>query len=936
MKRNTRTNVDRELEHQKARGVQAPRWARLLVERTTAVQDRPYVLSDLDEEFEKRSGEDAGAARRWYRGQAVRSAIAGLRGRRTWRRIEAKERDRRATEASRRSRPRPVSADTWFGSLARDLRWSLRMNRRKPLSTLVMSLSLGLGIGAVTSTYVLMHAVLFQPPVGLEDPERLVAIYTEVEGEKIYGATSYADFAELGERVPSLADAAAFTLRALSFGEESPFNVLAEEVTGNYFEVTGIRPIRGRAFDSTETHVGSPQAVVVLGYDLWLRQFDGDEEVVGKTVTLGSRPFTVLGVAPPKLVSRRAPLRPDVWIPLGAMEAGTRSPAFEDRLQDRGERSFFVLGRLRPGARESELSAQLASASLALQAEEPKWSEPGRVRQFQALPERESRINPHARMLFLAVGAFLLGVTSLVCLIACFNVASLTMARTSARRAEFALRRSLGATRSRLISMLLVEALIPTAAGTLVALACARLVVWRLASIELPNAFPLTLSAELDGRVLTFSLVVALLSWLAFCLLPALRGTRGGLGVGGRGVAGGGLGLRSRNSIVIVQCAAALVLLVGTSLFARSLQSAVDLDLGMRTDGLALVSKDLSASDVEPEVALARFDELRRHLESLPEIEDVSYSRGVELTLAQRPANVVVRVPGQVLDEASAPVLSNVVSPGYLAMLDVPMVAGRRFQESDVVGEAAVAVINEAFAERYWPQGDALDRTFEVTGDEHAGTSRSFRVVGIARDGKYIDFDDERRPYFWSPFAADPATRAVFLARGRGGAREVAGVLAREVTLEPGEVRSVPPSSLESQVAIQFAHLRIASALLGFGSALGLFLAIIGIYGLVDLAVGERRREMAIRLAVGADQSQVFRAVLLDGLRAAAIGVGLGLVVALPAARALRSVLWGVGAGDPVSFGMGAGLLLMAALAASAVPAARILRLDPVRSLRED
>ena len=912
-----------------------PRWARVLVERTTAAQDRRYVLSDLEEEFEARA-EDPVRARRWLRRQVFRSALAGLRGRRTWSRIEHLDSARRATAAARRSTMRAPTLGSWFGEVVRDLRWSLRLNGRKPLSTLVMALSLGLGIGAVTSTYVLMHALLFQAPVGLHDPDRLVSIYTDVEGEKTYGATSYPDFVDLAERVPALQGVAAFTLRAVAFGEETSFNVLAEEVTGNYFEVTGIRPSPGRAFDASETTVTSPQAVVVLGHDFWRRQFDGDAGVIGRTVDLDSRPFTVIGIAPPRLVSRRAPLRPDIWVPLGALEAGARSDRLEARLHDRTERPFFVLARLRAGAADAELDAQLAATSAALQSEQPSWAEVGRARQFRALSERESRINPHARMLFLAVGGFLLAVTSLVCLIACFNVASLTMARTAVRRAEFALRRSLGATRRRLVSMLLIEALIPTVAGTLLALVCARVVGWRISNIDLPNAFPLTLSAELDARVLAFSLLVALGAWLAFCLLPALRGTRGSLRAGGRGVAGADRGLRSRNRIVVVQCAAALVLLVGTSLFSRSLRSAVDLDLGMRTEGVATVSKDLSAAGLTSEVALGRFEELRRRLAALPEIEQVAYARGVELTLTQSPSEVDVRVAGSAPDEASVPVLRNLVSAEYLSLLEVPMLAGRRLEKADASGSANVAVINRTFAERFWPGGDALERTFEIGGPTAADGTRSFRVVGIADDGKYVDFDDDRQAYFWTPFSTEPVQRAVFLVRGRAGADELAGLLAREVEREPGEVRSVPPSTLESQVSIQFAHLRIASALLGLGSALGLFLAIIGIYGLVDLAVGERRREMAIRMAVGADQRQVFGAVLLDGFRAAGLGVVLGLVVALPAARALRSVLWGVGAGDPLSFGLGASLLLAAALAASAVPAARILRLDPVRSLRED
>lgn len=915
-----------------------PQWATSLVEWATAPEDRPYVLSDLEEEFERRAEESPAAARRWYRGQALRSAVAGLQGRLTWRRLRDLQRRTRphpSRRPERRAVVRSSSLGAWGAQMVRDLRWALRTNGRRPMSLLVVTLSLGLGIGAVTSTFALLQAVLFQDPVGLEQPERLVSIYTHEPGEKTYGSSSYADVRELGERVPALDGVAAFTLRAVAFGREAAVNVLAEEVTGNYFEVTGIRPRIGRAFGAAESPMEAPSALVVLGHDFWVRRFGADPEVVGASITLDARPFTVIGIAPEGLVSRRAPLRPDLWVPLGALDGGARLERFRNRLHDHDERGFAVMGRLAPGTGRVALDAQLEATSSALAVEVPSWSRGEQSRRFLALSERESRVNPHARTLFTAVGIFLLGVTALICLIACFNVASLTMARTAARRSELALRRSLGATRARLVSMLLVEALVPTLFGVAVALATTRLVVWRLQSVELPNAFPLTLSAELNGRVLLFSLGIAMVCWLGFCLAPALRGAGlGSMAAGGRGIAAGALGSRARQTVVVLQCAAALILLVGTGLFGRSLQAAVDFDLGMRTEGVAAVSKDFSVSDLTEQVAMDRFEQIRQELAALPEVEEAAFARSVELTIAQAPLPARVSVTGRVADAVGedAPVYRNLVSPGYLDLLDVPMVAGRRLRPGDGGG---VAVVNESFAERYWPEGEALGRTFAVASADAVNEQNEFRVVGVSRDGTYIDFDDRSQPYFWTPFAHEPGRSAVFLVRGRASAKELAGLLSREVELAPGEVRRVPPSTLDEQVSIQFAHLRIASSLLGIGSVLGLFLAVIGIYGLVSLAVGERRKEMAIRMAVGAGQSQVFRAVLLDGVRAAGIGLVLGVVVAIPFARLLRSVLWGVGSADPVSFGVGAVLLTVAAVAASAVPAARLLRLDPVASLRD-
>ncbi len=838
-------------------------------------------------------------------------------------------------------------------NLLQDLKYGFRSLRRTPLTLIVTVLSLGLGIGAATSVFSVVNAFLFRPS-GYAEPESLVALYTSRDDGKLYGKTSFADYSDLLEAVAALEDAAAFGYDALKLGDETSSQILVTEVvSGSYFSVLGVRPVTGRGFLPAETEVGKAERVVVISHDLWLRRFAGDPSVVGRTIRLGARAFTVVGVAPDALASRKPALRTDVWIPLGVAGVSDRHDAA--KLARRESRGYTVIGRLREDATREQLEAQLAVVGKRLHQEySEEWQDDrGEARVFSALSERESRLNPDARGVFWVLSSFFLGATGLILLIACSNVASLFLARAHQRRRETAVRTALGASRRRLLGMFLAESLLPGLAGGVLGIAVAWIATRAMSSVSLPIAVPIHFDFGLDGRVLGFALVLGLVSSLVFGLAPALAGTGGNLLPSLKSDSTGGSGSRRfglRNLLVSAQVAACLILLVGAGLFIRSLEGAATMDLGFRTERIAVMSKalpgdlrgDVARGDEADRTAGSRYvRDLVAHLAAQPEVEDAQAAQGVELTMLSGGAAAVSVSGYQPGAEESLQVHFNRVTPGYLEMLAVPLRAGRTLRASDSEGAPRVAVINESFAARYWPGKEAIGRRFTADdrqgpGVDNDGTPRTYEVVGVARDGKVVDVDDPPMPYFWASLYQDPAPRFSLLLKGSDSAEAMLPVLRREVEIAEGEVTMVPPGTLADMVDIQFLHLRLAARILGWGGLFGLVLAVIGIYGVVAFAVTQRTREIAIRVAIGAQRGQVLRQIARQGLTLAAAGLLVGLAVILPLARLLRSQLFEMSPADPVAVGGGAGILLLAALVASFVPASRATRIEPIRALREE
>lgn len=913
-----------------------PRAMRALLTLALPRKDRAYALADLEEEFEERVRRDGvGPARRWYRGQALRSLRPLLRGRLAGAVAGGR---RMTTEGGR-----PATGGGWgmgMQNFVNSLAYALRTLAKAPMTVLITVLSLGLGIGAVTTVFAVADGLFHPPAPGLREPERLVTVYTSEEDGERYGVSSYPDYEDV-LRAAAVEDAAASTVKRVSLekdGEVEP--LLGEIVTGNYFSVTGLQPVLGRAFSAEEGRPGSGSAVAILGYDLWKERFGGDPSIVGRSIRVNGHPVTIIGVTPEGVVSRRVPVRPDVWLPFGAEQViGHRSGP-----DDRNSREYVILARLADGAELPELQAQLSVLGTRLAGEYPDaWKDDrGQDRAFTAVAERDSRVNPRARGILAVVAGFFFAATGLVLLIACTNVTSLFLVRAARRRREVAVRLALGAGRRQIFVLLLAEGLLLGLVAGAVGLLFSEIAAGAMASFSLPINVPLRLDFHPSGRAYAFGFVTALATSLVFSLVPAAKVSRPDLVTAlksGPGSAqGSGRRFRSGSALVSVQFAASLVLIVGAGLFFRSLRKAATLDLGLDPSGVAVMSKEVP-EDVGPDGIVAFYHDLESRLTGIPGAR-AALSRSLEMTLLQLSTGVSARTSLADQPAEGMAAYRNAVTPGYLAMLEVPLLRGRGIREGDGPGAPRVAVVNEAFARAAWPGEDPLGQLVTLTDRSPGPRPReagalTFQVVGVAADGTYLDVGDPPTPYVWTSLYQDPA-RTIAVSLKGANAEAMVRELRSRVELAPGEVPLMSPTTYESQLSLQLIHLRLASRVLGWGGGFGLFLALIGVYGLVSFTVAERTREIAIRRAVGADAGRVVGGVVRQGLILAGAGLALGLAVLLPAARLVRGVLVGVGPADPISVLGGVVILLGTAALATLVPAGRAARIDPMTSLRQE
>jgi predicted permease len=826
--------------------------------------------------------------------------------------------------------------------VTRDLRYAFRTLARSRLAFVVTIASLALGIAAVTAVFSMANALFLRAPAGIADPERLVAIYTSRDDGRLYGSSSFPDYTSVTEALDGLDGVAATAFDGLKLdGGQRP--LLAEMVTGNYFTVMGVRPVLGRPFLPDETVPGRARHVAVIGYDLWQRRFGGDPLVVGKTLRLNGHVHEIVGVAPDGLVSRTFGLRPDVWVPLGI--PGESAHRTVEELERRADREFRLVGRLRDGAALEDVRAQLQVVATRLRTAYPDaWKTPdGRPRQLSALSERDSRLDPEVRRVFAGVALFFLGAAGLVLLIACSNVMGLFLAQAGRRRREIAVRLALGASRRQIVAMLVTEGLVPGLVSGALGLFLATCATSALETLPLPFGVPVHFDFSPDVRVLAFALLTSIGASLTFSLVPALQASRPELTPALKGTAAGPSGRRRfslRNAVVVVQFATTVILLAGAMLFLRSLQGAVRADFGVHPDRIAIMTRQIPERDGTAETRVAYIRALRARLAALPGVEAAAVSRGVELTLAQIGTDVRIAKAGAAPD-AFRDGSRNAVTPGYLEMLGVPIVRGRTIAEGDVAGAPLVAVVNETMARRLWPGEDPIGRRFQLAQPrafDYGGseTPRAYEVVGVARDGKYVDIDDDAAPYCWTSLYQDDARLVTLSLKGRESAEAMVPLLREHGEARLDEFPLVAPSTLASQISVQFMPLRVAARVLGWGGAFGLLLALVGIYGIVAYTVTLRTREMAIRIAVGASGRQVLARIVRDALRLTAVGLGLGLAAAAAVAPLMKSLMFGVSPLDPISFGGTAALLALGAFVASIVPARRALRIDPIVVLREE
>ena len=812
-----------------------------------------------------------------------------------------------------------------------DLRFALRQLLRSPGFTIVAVLSLALGLGINTTIFSVVSGLLLRP-LPVADPERLAAVFTSDFSGPAFGGSSYVDYTDIRDRARGFEALAAVWTEPINLSSTGGAEVVAGQfASGNFFQVVGRPAAHGRLLQPVDDRAGAPP-VVVISHGLWRRRFGSDPGVIGQVVGVGGQQATIAGVAPEEFTGIVRGLRVDIWVPFAfyqVIHPGT------DELTSRGARGLSIVGLLRPEVPPRLAQAELRTLAAQFQSAYPDaWTDVrGTARRLTLVPESELRVLPQIRGGVLGGSALLLGVAALVLLIACANLANLLLARAAARRREIAVRLSLGAGRARLVRQLLTESVLLAGAGGVLGVVVALWGTDLISKIQVPGPFPIDLAFAPDFRVLAFALAASMLTGVLMGLAPALQASRPDMVSALRDDATGVARTRLRSAFVVAQMAMSLVLLVAAGLFIRSLQNANSIDPGFTARRALLLGVDLSLVGYDDDRGRTFFRSLRERLAALPGAENVSLTTIVPLGMNSARRSLSIRgytpAPGEEMEFHVAS-----VGPQYFETMGVELARGRGITEQDRREAPGVVVVNESFARRFWPGQDPLGKEIGLEGDEGPWST----VVGVARDGKYTSRGEDPKPFYYIPIDQMYRSSAVFIVRTAAAAdpRSLAGPARAAVADIDPTVPILEMRTLAENLDLSLLPARIASVMLGGFGLLGLALASIGLYGVMSYVVGQRTREVGIRMALGAQRRDVLALVVGYGARLIGIGLVIGLVLALVLSRLVRGFLHGLSPMDPVTYAAVALLLGMVALVASWVPARRATRVDPMTAMRSE
>jgi len=802
--------------------------------------------------------------------------------------------------------------------LIRDIRMSLRSLLRNPGFTIVAVLSLALGIGPNTAVFTLFNAFLLRPLPGVENADELVRVYPGSE------SVSYPDYVFFRDESDVFQGLLAESSIGLSWNRDGrPERLSGAIVSGNYFDVLGIHPVRGRGFLPEEDREPNADAVAVIGYGFWQRSFGGQDDAVGSTLQLNGRTFTIVGVAPEDFTGGSLGQAAEVWVP--TMMQPTVWPG-KNRLENRRLNGFYMTGRVAPNVSTEAVTANLEALHKRLLREYPDTLEGWDF----VVVEPAGLLHRSLRDPLLVFGTLLLVVVGLVLLIACANLANLLLARAAGLDREIAIRQAIGAGRRRIVSRLLVEStllsLLGGAVGVLLALALIPVLVASQLS-ELP--VPVSIDLAPDPRVLAFTVVLSLLTGLLFGLLPALRLSRTDLVTALKHEPGTDSPHRrrfgGRNLLVVGQIGFSLLLLIGAGLFIRSLQKAQAVDPGFDIEHNLVAGIDLAAAGYSEAEGKDYYQRLTERVRDLPAAQAAGLASIVPLTLNN--VSLAVMVDG--VDRGQ--VYFNYVSPGYFDAMGIDLVQGRDFNDQDREGSPPVAVISRTMAERFWPGDSAVGK--QVRQIDFDGPTPPMQIVGVVEDSKYLTLGEDWRPLLFLP-AQQHYQASMFLhVRTAGEPDQAYGQILPVLRgVDPNVALELRPAADFMGVALLLP--RIGASLLGIFGLIGLLLTGVGVYGLMAYFVSQRLREIGIRLALGSQRREILGLVVGRGMRLAAYGIVGGLLAAFIVTRVISSLLYGVSPTDPVIFLGISALLAGVAFAATFVPARRASKVDPMRILR--
>ena len=832
-------------------------------------------------------------------------------------------------------------------TLLRDLKLAIRSLSRAPGFTAVAALSLAAAIAANATVFALVDGLLLRPLPQVPEPGRLVRAYAYADGARSsseYQPLSYPTYAELRGETGSLAGLAAVAINSFGIGDALGAGAVAGAATrawgyvvsGNYFDVLGVRPALGRGFLAQEDHDPAAPPVLVISDGFWRRRFGGDPGIVGRAVLLNGHPVTVVGVAPPGFLGTETIFAADVWVP-ALSYAQARGPVVASSLlEDRGNRWLFGVGRLAAGATIERATAEMATVARRLGAAFPATDRGYSVRLYA---EADARPEPGLPTRFFA--AVLLGVAAIVLLVACANVANLVLARAAGRRREVAVRVALGAGRGRLVRQMLTESALLAALGGALGLLLALWASGFLRLLAPPADIPFVLVPPMSARVLLFATGVTALTVLAFGLAPALSATGSDVAVTikGESVIGGGRGRsRSRAALVVAQLALSTVLLAAAGLFARSLRGAARVDPGFDLRAGLTVPLDLRFVRTDSLRGAAYFRRVVERVGALPGVGSAAIVSPMPLGWSSSDQEVYPQGFAPGADGRGVRVQMAVTGLGYFATMGIPVLDGRDFTRADAdpgPGPEPV-IVNQTLARRYWPGESPLGKRLRL--DSLRGADAE--VVGVAKDGKYRQLGEDPKQQLYRPFPRVWFPSVELVVRARGARGDWAPPLFDAVRRELAAIDPAVPLSgmvtIDQHLGRAMLPPRAGAAIVGAVAMLALVLAAVGLYGLLAYLVAQRTREIGVRIALGARTTDVLRLTVAQGMRLTMLGLGAGVLLALVATRALAGVLYGVSASDPLTFGLVAALLAAVALVACGVPAWRAARVDPVAALRSE
>jgi macrolide transport system ATP-binding/permease protein len=815
-------------------------------------------------------------------------------------------------------------------NLIKDVRYGVRMLMKNPGVTLVAIITLALGIGANTAIFSGVSAFLMRP-LNVPNANDLIRPQEVSEDRGLSDEMSYPDYLDYRSQATSFTGLAAEDMLSVAIDADNQNDLIwGQVVSANYFDVLQVKPILGRGFlpDEDKT-IGANN--VVLGHSFWRRRLNSDPNIVGKTVQLNNRAYQVIGIAPEYFAGTKFALSLDFWTPISMAEELRRNPGI---LAERGSHWMNVIGRLKPGVSVKQASAEMNAISARLNQAYPDTRATSTT--AQVLTEVDGRWEELGGV-FKSAGAIAMAIVGLILLIACANVANLMLARAAARRKEIGIRLALGANRARLIRQLLTESMLLSIAGGAIGLLLAFWVT------DLMEGFIPVLEYNivsnffaLDTRALVFTLVISLATGLVFGLAPAWHSSNPALVpvLKGDPEAAQRRKRRSfslRNVLVVAQVALSLVVLVCGGLFIKSFRRAQTMDPGFNNDKGLVMSLSPTLLGYENEQSRQFYRQVVERVSHVPGVEAVSYAQTLPLGDSSNSTGPVLK-EGETLAKGSAGrvIMENIVSPGYFKTMQIPFVDGRDFDDRDQPKTQRVIIVNQKMAEMLWPGEGAVGKRIFIGADSHD----ALEVVGVVKTGKYRTLAEDPKPFFYYSMGQLRPRPMAMVVRASVDPRSLVGAIRGEVQAID---RRVPLSGVKTMDEHKTYALWAPNMAASFSVAfafVAILLSAVGLYSVMAYVVSQRTREVGIRMALGANRGDVMRMITRQGMRLAAVGVVIGLLLALALAQVLSSLLIGISGYDVTTFILVPALLSGVALLACYLPARRATKVDPLVALR--